>query len=1040
MASVCIGIHVHAEPERLERTLASVRAHAATASVLLLPDGPDEVTRVALQRIPLPQMPSGATLGPPACFNRLAQACFAEVFVLLESGAELGPGSLESMLAALHADPANGLAGPSTNRSWNEQGAFSNAAGTPDGVAQAAMTARQRFGTTWKSLEPLYSLADFCYMVRHKVFEVIGPADEAYGLGPCWEMDYNIRAARAGFRGVWACGAYVHREPPTMRRTSEENLKFPASKQRYQDKFCGLRLRGHSSAYAGTCRGDGCRYFAPDPPFGCATPQPGSSDVKPIAIAGRWPLVSCIMPTADRPDWLQQAIRYFQAQDYAERELVIVDASAKSLGAMIPDDARIRHVRVPPGKTIGAMRNLACELAHGDIIVHWDDDDWYGPDRISAQVQPIVEGRADITGLTDTTFFELPSWTFWRCSPELHQRMFVQDVHGGTLAFRRSLFGADCRYPDRSLAEDAEFLLRAVRRGGRIERLPGDGLFVYVRHGRNAWSFPCGRHVNPSGWRRDTEPCAFAHDRDFYLAHSRPGIPGKPLASNVAIGVYVHAEPDRLHATLAALRAHTVPGFELWLLPDGPDPPIRAKMRTLADIPRSATEAPRGAAACFNRLTRISNAETVVLLESGTIVGPGWLEPLLAALAADARHGLASPSTNRAWNQLAEFADGRGDESRIVATATEAARRFGHTWRSLAPLWDVGDFCLAVRRAVIDAVGPADESYGQGPCWEMDYAVRAVRAGFVAVWAPGSYVFRHPFTDRRRREEARLFETSRRRYQDKFCGLRLAGRRLDYATSCRGDACPHFAAPVTSSGVKSQPRSQPQRGDGGSPLVSCIMPTAGRRRFVPSAIRQFLDQDQPNKELIIIDDGQDPVDDLIPADDRIRYFRQAGRRTIGAKRNSACAAARGQFIAHWDDDDWYRPWRLSYQLAELQSHGAALCGLANILFLDEEAQRAWEYTYPPGGTPWVYGATFCYRRDLWERNPFPDIDIGEDTRFVFASSDRGIQVLERRDFFVGRIHPGNISPKRTRDRRWRPVPYEGIRTMLGEGLSRSLAS
>jgi hypothetical protein len=44
------------------------------------------------------------------------------------------------------------------------------------------------------------------------------------------------------------------------------------------------------------------------------------------------------------------------------------------------------------------------------------------------------------------------------------------------------------------------------------------------------------------------------------------------------------------------------------------------------------------------------------------------------------------------------------------------------------------------------------------------------------------------------------------------------------------------------------------------------------------------------------------------------------------------------------------------------------------------------------------------------------------------------------DFFVGRIHPGNVSPKQTRDRRWRAVPYEGIRAMLGEGLSRGLAS
>ena len=42
-------------------------------------------------------------------------------------------------------------------------------------------------------------------------------------------------------------------------------------------------------------------------------------------------------------------------------------------------------------------------------------------------------------------------------------------------------------------------------------------------------------------------------------------------------------------------------------------------------------------------------------------------------------------------------------------------------------------------------------------------------------------------------------------------------------------------------------------------LVSCIMPTASRRRFVPLAIRYFLSQDYPNKELLILDDGDDSV-------------------------------------------------------------------------------------------------------------------------------------------------------------------------------------
>src|SRR5262249_47369235 len=154
-----------------------------------------------------------------------------------------GPGWLDALLAALAADPRNGLAGPSTNYAWNEQGVFPHSDGTLAAVARTAQEAAQRFGQTIRTLEPLYSLADFCYVVRRDVVHSVGAADAGYGLGPCWEMDYNIRAARVGFRGVWACAAYVHRMPFTTRRQREEALRFEASKHRYQDKFCALRLR-----------------------------------------------------------------------------------------------------------------------------------------------------------------------------------------------------------------------------------------------------------------------------------------------------------------------------------------------------------------------------------------------------------------------------------------------------------------------------------------------------------------------------------------------------------------------------------------------------------------------------------------------------------------------------------------------------------------------------------------------------------------------------------------------------------------------------
>src|SRR5215475_14271274 len=125
------------------------------------------------------------------------------------------------------------------------------------------------------------------------------------------------------------------------------------------------------------------------------------------------------------------------------------------------------------------------------------------------------------------------------------------------------------------------------------------------------------------------------------------------------------------------------------------------------------------------------------------------------------------------------------------------------------------------------------------------------------------------------------------------------------------------------------------------PLVSCVMPTANRRAFVPQAIRYFLRQDYPNKELLVIDDGADSVADLVPNSDSIRYIRLPNRMPLGAKRNLGCERARGDLIAHWDDDDWYAAFRLRYQVESLLASQSEICGSRRPLFFDPSLQLAW---------------------------------------------------------------------------------------------------
>ena len=50
------------------------------------------------------------------------------------------------------------------------------------------------------------------------------------------------------------------------------------------------------------------------------------------------------------------------------------------------------------------------------------------------------------------------------------------------------------------------FIRQAVQRGQRLTRLPNPGIFVYVRHGGNAWQFEPGQFLDPAAWQQVAPP------------------------------------------------------------------------------------------------------------------------------------------------------------------------------------------------------------------------------------------------------------------------------------------------------------------------------------------------------------------------------------------------------------------------------------------------------------------------------------------------------------------------------------------------------
>ncbi len=203
--------------------------------------------------------------------------------------------------------------------------------------------------------------------------------------------------------------------------------------------------------------------------------------------------------------------------------------------------------------------------------------------------------------------------------------------------------------------------------------------------------------------------------------------------------------------------------------------------------------------------------------------------------------------------------------------------------------------------------------------------------------------------------------------------------------------------------------------------VTCIMPTRGRRAWVPLAVRCWQEQTLPTfaRELIVIDDGPEPCGDLVKrsdrgdrSDDRVRYIYLQGDHSIGAKLNLGCELARADVMATWSDDDYHAPWRLEYQLDELRRSDATVCGTDSLFYWDPRRREAWLYEWAPGvrSNGYVTGGTMMWRREFWQARNYDTLpNSGEDTRWIMGRGPL-LGTLNRR-FYLATLHPGNTGPK-----------------------------
>lgn len=233
------------------------------------------------------------------------------------------------------------------------------------------------------------------------------------------------------------------------------------------------------------------------------------------------------------------------------------------------------------------------------------------------------------------------------------------------------------------------------------------------------------------------------------------------------------------------------------------------------------------------------------------------------------------------------------------------------------------------------------------------------------------------------------------------------------------------------------------------PSVSVVIPVFNGAKYLRHTIESVLAQSYPEIEIVAVDDGSsdDSPHILKGFDNRVRVIRQPNF-GVAVARNRGILAARGDCVAFLDQDDWWRPEKVSRQVACLDDPSVGLVHTHTIYFDDlrqEVSAPLDPEAHPEEYVGWCYekllfGNAICnssviVRRELFARSGLCDLQIAGNTVQDYDLWLRLARITQfayvAEPLTVFRLHPaqGTVNRRmmlreqiKVRKRHWRDVP------------------
>ena len=180
----------------------------------------------------------------------------------------------------------------------------------------------------------------------------------------------------------------------------------------------------------------------------------------------------------------------------------------------------------------------------------------------------------------------------------------------------------------------------------------------------------------------------------------------------------------------------------------------------------------------------------------------------------------------------------------------------------------------------------------------------------------------------------------------------------------------------------------------GISVITCT----NRPLFMPRVFENFARQQHSWSELIIVlNNNQMNIDEWESRAKpfrNIRVYQIDEDVSLGTCYNFAIKQARYNYIAKFDDDDYYAPLYLSDAINTFNNLDADIVGKASRFIYFKELKTLGLYSPVPefSYVRYIVGATMVIKKEVFDVLSFSDITIGEDSDFQSSCNAKGFKI------------------------------------------------